>query len=70
MIQYIEHFLSSEEEIEKFMNDYQTQLYNYTIEIIKRLSKDINQTLIRKFSKLFKTDEKWNYRNWIKIEEN
>lgn len=45
-------------------------IHQTTVEVVKRLFRDINTNLLRKFNKLFKKDEVGKNRNWREIEEN
>jgi len=42
----------------------------YTEDSIKKLFRDINQNLMRKFNGTFKKDEDGKPRNWVKMEKN
>ena len=44
-------------ECEDFIGGIEDNVYKFTTEYIKRLFKDINQNLIRRFGKIFKKDE-------------
>lgn len=47
----------------------ETSLHNFTVEYIRRLFRDINTNLLRKFNKYFKKDENGKNREWRDIEE-
>lgn len=44
-------------------------IYSFATEYIKRLFKDINTNLLRKFNALFKKDEAGKHRDWKTMEE-
>ena len=62
-------FKCSEMEIDEFVRSLETSLNQYTADYIKRLFRDINTNLLRKFNKDFKKDEQGKNREWREIEE-
>ena len=64
-----ESFECDYDETYDFISTLEEAIYNYTTEYIRRLFKDINTNLLRKFNKLFKKDEQGRNREWMKIEE-
>ena len=62
-------FKCSEMEIDEFVRVLETTLHQYTADYIKRLFRDINTNLLRKFNKDFKKDEQGKNREWREIEE-
>lgn len=65
----IESFNADDEEIEEFLSVLETSVYNFTIEYIKRIFRDINTSLLRKFNATFKKDEQQKNRDWRAMEE-
>lgn len=63
-------FKCSEEEVDDFIRDLEGHVHHQTIEIVRRLFRDINTHLLRKFNKIFKKDETGKTRDWKAIEEN
>lgn len=51
------------------MRTLEGNLYQYTIDYVRRIFRDINTNLLRKFNKLFKKDENGKNREWRDIEE-
>jgi hypothetical protein len=62
-------FKCTEMEIDEFVRVLETTLHQYTADYIKRLFRDINTNLLRKFNKDFKKDEQGKNREWREIEE-
>ena len=62
-------FKCTEFEISEFVGVLETTLHQYTADYIKRLFRDINTNLLRKFNKDFKKDEQGKNREWRQIEE-
>lgn len=56
-------------EIDEFVKVLENTLNQYTADYIKRLFRDINTNLLRKFNKDFKKDEQGKNREWREIEE-
>jgi len=57
-------FKSSDIEIEEFVRSLETTLHHHTADYIKRLFRDVNTNLLRKFNKDFKKDEQGKNREW------
>jgi len=65
-----ENFECSEEEIEDFVDTLEASIYNFTTDYIKKIFRDINTNLLRKFNLLFKKEDGTNKnRDWRTIEE-
>ena len=62
-------FKASWQEVEDFIQTLESSIHSQTVEIVKRLFRDINTNLLRKFNKLFKKDENGKNREWRQIEE-
>ncbi|CDW88237.1 uncharacterized protein STYLEM_17355 [Stylonychia lemnae] len=62
-------FRCDHEEIQDFLQNLEQTIHSNTVEIVKRLFRDINTNLLRKFNKLFKKDEAGKNREWRNIEE-
>jgi hypothetical protein len=62
-------FRCNEAEVHEFMKKLEAQLHQFTVDYIRRLFRDINTNLLRKFNKLFKKDETGKNREWRDIEE-
>jgi hypothetical protein len=62
-------FKCSDIEIEEFVRSLETTLHHHTADYIKRLFRDVNTNLLRKFNKDFKKDEQGKNREWREIEE-
>jgi hypothetical protein len=62
-------FKCSEDEVSDFKATLETAIHNFTTEYVKRLFRDINTNLLRKFNKLFKKDENGKNRDWRALEE-
>lgn len=54
---YIEAFRCNNEEISDFIQTLEANIYEFTTDYIKKLFRDINTNLVRRFNKLFKKDE-------------
>lgn len=63
-------FKCDSDEIFEFIETLERHIHQYTVEIVRRLFRDINTNLLRKFNKMFKKDENGKNRNWRDIEEN
>lgn len=64
-----EGFKASQFEEEEFLENLEGELRKFTADYIRKLFKDINTNLLRRFNSEFKNDEKGQARNWITIEE-
>lgn len=53
----------------EFTETLENAVYQFATEYIKRLFRDINTNLLRKFNTLFKKDENGKNRDWKSIEE-
>lgn len=62
-------FHAEEAEIREFMRTLDQMLHTHTVEYVRRLFRDINTNLLRKFNKYFKKDESGKNREWREIEE-
>jgi hypothetical protein len=62
-------FSCEDKEINDFMNTLDTNLNQHTSDYIRRLFRDINTNLLRRFNKDFKKDENGKNREWRDIEE-
>lgn len=62
-------FHCNELELNDFIRDLEQTLHQFTAEYIRRLFRDINTNLIRRFCKDFKKDENGKNREWRDIEE-
>ena len=62
-------FKCSEMEINEFVRVLETTITQFTADYIKRLFRDINTNLLRKFNKDFKKDQNGKNREWREIEE-
>lgn len=62
-------FNSSPEEDKDFLERFQAEVRDFSSEYIKKLFKDININLLRKFNKHFKSDDDGKSRNWVTLEE-
>jgi len=62
-------FKCDEFEINDFMKTLDHTLHLFTTEYVRRLFRDINTNLLRKFNKYFKKDEAGKNREWREIEE-
>ena len=62
-------FHCSEQETIDFLKTLESTLHQFTVDFIRRLFRDINTNLLRKFNKLFKKDETGKNREWRDIEE-
>jgi len=51
------------------MERFEYEITDHTNSYIKKLFKDINNNLLRKFNKEFKNDKGGAHRNWVSIEE-
>ena len=51
------------------MQSLEQTLHQFTVDYVRRLFRDINTNLLRKFNKLFKKDEGGKNREWRDIEE-
>jgi hypothetical protein len=56
-------------EINEFVRVLETTITQFTADYIKRLFRDINTNLLRKFNKDFKKDQNGKNREWREIEE-
>jgi len=56
-------------EIDEFVRVLETTLHQFTADYIKRLFRDINTNLLRKFNNDFKKDQNGKHREWREIEE-
>jgi len=57
------------EEEADFIEKFEEAAKDYTVDYIRKLFKDINTNLLRKFNKSFKHDDKGNLRNWVALEK-
>ena len=62
-------FSCDDKEIIEFMTTLDTNLHQHTSDYIRRLFRDINTNLLRRFNKDFKKDENGKNREWRDIEE-
>ncbi len=62
-------FRCSDAEIHEFMQTLESTLHQFTVDYIRRLFRDINTNLLRKFNKIFKKDDNGKNREWRDIEE-
>ena len=62
-------FRTSKEETSEFIATFEKAVYLFATDYIKRIFRDINTNLLRKFSSLFKKDDKGKNREWNKLEE-
>ena len=62
-------FKSSQHEEEEFLESLEQELRKFTADYIRKLFKDINSNLLRRFNQEFKNDDKGQARNWVTIEE-
>lgn len=62
-------FKCNEREINEFIRVLENTLHTFTADYIKRLFRDINTNLLRKFNKDFKKDSNGKNREWREIEE-
>jgi hypothetical protein len=60
---------AEEGEVAEFIQDFQDEVKKFTNDYIKKLFKDINTNLLRKFNAQFKHDEKGAHRNWVAMEK-
>lgn len=51
------------------MEKFEKEIKEYTGSYIKKLFKDININLLRRFNNDFKQDKAGNLRNWVNLEE-
>ena len=65
----IKSFDAQEDEIMDFFDDLEHKIFTYTSNILKKIFRDINKNLLRKFNKLFKHDSEGKPRNWKVMEE-
>ena len=56
-------------EINEFVRVLETTIQQFTADYIKRLFRDINTNLLRKFNTDFKKDQNGKNREWREIEE-
>jgi len=56
------------EEVE-FMEVFENDVRKYTADYIKKLFRDINVNLLRRFNKEFKEEANGSERNWVTMEE-
>lgn len=68
-VKFLEGFKCDHDEINDFLKNLEQSIHTQTVEIVKRLFRDINTNLLRKFNKLFKKDETGKNREWKNIEE-
>ena len=62
-------FNSQPQEDEEFIENFTADSKTYAQDFIKRLFKDINTNLLRRFNQEFKMDENRKERNWVVMEE-
>ena len=63
-------FHCEREELKEFMESLQQTLHQFTVDYVRRIFRDINTSLLRKFNKLFKKDDTGTKnREWRDIEE-
>lgn len=62
-------FHCNEFEVNEFMRTLDKTLHQFTSDYVRRLFRDINTNLLRKFNKIFKKDEAGKNRDWRDIEE-
>lgn len=56
-------------EEQDFMDKFEAEIREYTSSYIKKLFKDINVNLLRRFNNMFKNDKTGSQRNWVAMEE-
>jgi len=61
-------FNSTQEEEHDFSESFLSEIKEFTIDCIKRIFKDVNTNLARRFKKEFEIDENGRKRNWVIIE--
>ena len=66
----VEGFKCEQDETEEFILTLEQAVHSYTVDYIKRLFRDINTNLLRKFKKLFNKDDHGKNRDWRTLEEN
>jgi hypothetical protein len=66
----IEGFYADMDEISEFTEILEGSLYTFTTDYIRKLFRDINTNLLRKFNNNFKKDEHGKNRNWREVDEN
>ena len=69
-----EHVLSSgfkcdKDEIYAFYETLEKAIHSFSVDYVRRIFRDINTNLLRKFNKHFKKDEHGKNRDWRIIEE-
>ncbi len=62
-------FNCSDFEVNDFIRTLEQSLHSFTSDYVKRLFRDINSNLLRRFSKEFKKDENGKNREWRDIDE-
>lgn len=62
-------FEASDDEQKEFLVSFEDNIRNYSKNYIKKLFRDINTNMLRKFNHLFKNDASGQQRNWVAIEE-
>jgi hypothetical protein len=62
-------FQAKEEEVSDFVDDFLKQIRRFTTDFIRKLFKDINSNLARRFKDEFQNDETGTQRNWVALEE-
>jgi hypothetical protein len=62
-------FRCSDRDIEEFIKSLESTLHQFTADYIKRLFRDINTNLLRRFNKDFKKDANGKNREWRDMEE-
>jgi len=64
-----ENFLCTDEEIDEFVDQLEVNIYTFTTDYIKKIFRDINSNLLRKFSLVFKKEDGVKNRDWRSMEE-
>lgn len=62
-------FKARGEEIKEFVDGFLREMRKFTTDYVKKLFRDINTNLTRRFKEEFMNDERGTQRNWIAIEE-
>lgn len=65
----LEGFNCSMDDVEDFMDQLEKSIYSFSTDYIKKVFRDINTNLIRRFNQLFKKDEQGKNRDWRAIDE-
>lgn len=62
-------FQAKLEEVTDFIEDFLKQIRRFTTDYVRKLFKDINSNLSRRFKDEFQNDENGTQRNWVALEE-